>query len=83
MGSCKYVDFVIHFQTICNYNCIFCNNDKVEHKILKSTAIRNFSSLLQHAKSVDITGYGEPTLNPEFEKIINELNRHKVLRKLS
>lgn len=72
------VEFLINFQTICNYNCVFCVNDKVENKLLKTSDLKDFSCICKHAKNVDITGYGEPTLNPEFPEIIKRLNEYNV-----
>lgn len=63
------VDLFLNFSTVCNYNCVFCNRD-VEPVIIRLSDVENLDELLSHANMVDITGYGEITAHPEFEKII-------------
>lgn len=60
------VDMFFDLSNCCNYNCIFCRNDILERKLVKIEDIKNFNELLKNAKSVDITGYGEISVHPQF-----------------
>jgi AdoMet-dependent heme synthase len=68
------VDLLLNFTTVCNYQCVFCNRLGVQPEIIKLSDIEKFDELLAHAAMVDITGYGEITTHPEFEKIIELLS---------
>ena len=72
----------------CNFDCIYCecgwNRDGQEDKVLPTaTKVRNdLEKMLQrlhasgtHLDSITFSGDGEPTLNPEFEQIIDDTLR--------
>ncbi|MBA4369059.1 MAG: hypothetical protein C0403_15625 [Desulfobacterium sp.] len=65
----KKIDLFLNLSTICNYNCIFCNRN-VTKKIIRLHEIVNINEFAEHARMVDITGYGEITCHPDFLEII-------------
>ncbi|MCK9556263.1 radical SAM protein [bacterium] len=63
--------------TICQYKCIFCNNSKQPKISIKFDAMQRALSLFENINIVDLTGYGEFTLHPDYEKIIELMKEKK------
>ena len=60
----------------CNFQCIFCGHPHLPgavKKILSLDFLKKFESILKSASNVDITGYGEITIHPEFDGIVQYL----------
>jgi MoaA/NifB/PqqE/SkfB family radical SAM enzyme len=72
----KKVDVFLNISTVCNYDCIFCNRD-VEKKIIRLNDMK-LDDLVSHARTVDITGYGEITCHPDFLEIIEIFSKKKI-----
>ena len=64
--------------TTCNYRCVFCENPHMEHKnnSLEKFLTPDIQKLIEHAQTVDISGYGEIISNPDFKKIVNLMNNY-------
>ena len=65
----------------CNLNCKYCNQSKrTRGAFLPLDTIKDFVTTLKERglKAVIITGGGEPTLYPDFNKLINWLNENKL-----
>lgn len=71
------VDLFLTLSTVCNYNCVFCNRD-VKKEIVHLKEIFRFEELIQHARMVDITGYGEITIHPDFPELLKKFSSLKV-----
>jgi len=65
---------VICSGTMCSYKCIFCNNERMRKTngtiILSYEKIADLLRSFPDAKSIDISGYGDIMLHPEFKKIM-------------
>ena len=60
----------------CNYQCIFCDHPHMPNAIKKTLSLdflKKFEVLLKSAINVDLTGYGEFTIHPEFDGIVQYL----------
>lgn len=58
----------------CNYQCIFCDQPHMANADKKTVSIdflRRFEPIVKNAKLVDITGYGEITIHPDFDAIVD------------
>lgn len=72
------LDLFLTFSTACNYTCVFCNRDGVKKIVRIEDLGIDLDALVNRARSVDITGYGEPTLHPEFDDIVHRLGARRV-----
>lgn len=74
------IDLFLSLSTVCNYRCVFCSNPTVDPRdkvLLKLESIQGFDALIrERARLVDITGWGEVTLHPEFEAILDYVTRN-------
>jgi len=60
--------------TLCNYQCAFCNNPKIEKKgAVTVEKLLELVDLIEAVEVIDITGYGEIMLHPKFREIGNLL----------
>jgi radical SAM protein with 4Fe4S-binding SPASM domain len=71
------VDLFLSLSTKCNYRCVFCNRD-VNQLIINLKDIYHFDELIGHARMVDITGYGEITIHPDFFEILSSLSKAEI-----
>lgn len=57
----------------CNLNCIFCTERKSnsDYKNISFEEFLNFTEPLKFASFIQIQGWGEPLLNPDYEKIFD------------
>lgn len=66
----------IEFTNYCNYDCIFCINSQKTKQIIRLKDFIDFESLIQRANTIDITGYGEIILHPDFNEIVETLTKY-------
>lgn len=66
---------LLGLNTICNYDCIFCNNSKVQQNNLSLSQFltEDVKLLIKESGIVDISGYGEIIANNEFKPLISLL----------
>ena len=78
--SDKFLDLFLHLSTKCNYKCAFCSqrNNNGKGELVSLDSIIGLEALSDYAKMVDITGFGEITLHPEFEKILDYLTKKNI-----
>ncbi len=73
------IDLFITAQTRCNYRCVFCSNPSVDPRQLRSMPLEDIKGFLEsmgsRARMVDITGWGEISIHPEFEQILECISR--------
>lgn len=64
----------------CNYNCIFCNNSIVAKSNIDFAdfVTSDIKNLVEHANIVDISGYGEVMISPEFKILVNSLSKNRT-----
>jgi MoaA/NifB/PqqE/SkfB family radical SAM enzyme len=59
----------------CNYDCFFCTKaDTKPAPNLPFEVVEQLLPFIRAAKMVDITGWGEPLLYPEIDKVIDLIN---------
>lgn len=71
------VDLFLTLSTLCNYNCVFCNRG-VKGELIRLDEFSKFDELVYYAKMVDITGYGEITIHPDFCQIMEKFNSKNI-----
>jgi len=64
----------------CNLDCRSCFRRTFigagKNELMKLEWVQKLAPELKHLHSVDLTGWGEPLLNPEFGKILREIRRN-------
>lgn len=66
----------LDFTNICNYRCMFCEAYKGERILLNLKDFKGLDSIIQKAKYIDISGYGEVTNHPDFEEVVKYLTKY-------
>lgn len=64
----------------CNIKCVFCGRDEAEFNqtYLKLEVLDKLSKALEYCEEVTLFGWGEPTINPNFSKFLERLNKTSV-----
>lgn len=62
----------------CNLNCPFCTNDKGSEFLTLQEIDLYLSQIKQHCNYVYLHILGEPTLHPDFETILNILDKYEL-----
>lgn len=75
---------VIELSTVCNRSCTYCFRKgikKFEEKYLEESIIRKILETENKYDKIVLTGYGEPSLHPEFDSIVLKLSdiSHRLL----
>ncbi len=85
------VEIFLEISNVCDLQCAMCAAFSAlspDHFIKLKTSERGFletadysalNSLLQHALLVHCFGYGEPTIHPRFQEILNDVLDYEVL----
>jgi len=84
LGVSLGINLLPNTSKICNFNCIYCECGWTYNPVLKEklptseevkklleTKLQSMKQLNQHLDVLTFAGNGEPTLHPEFSKIIN------------
>lgn len=64
--------------SLCGYRCVFCSNKQIR------TVIQPLDTFIKHLESfktaevIDISGFGDLLLHPEFEKIVELMTKNKI-----
>lgn len=75
----KFLDLFLQLSTFCNHKCVFCNNrNMTDKKMVVPWEIKGIEDMLEVSRYVDITGYGEVTIHPQFSTIMAYFNERKV-----
>jgi MoaA/NifB/PqqE/SkfB family radical SAM enzyme len=74
-----YVEFTNH----CNYECIFCQNSTIPKKFIRLADFKDFETIISRTNIIDITGYGEIMLHPDFNEIIKIITKYNKQFSLS
>jgi len=64
--------------SLCGYRCVFCSN---KHNNTTIQSLDNIIKILENfktAKVVDISGFGDLLLHPEFEQIVKLMTKNKI-----
>jgi MoaA/NifB/PqqE/SkfB family radical SAM enzyme len=74
----KKIDIFFDISHVCNYRCPFCRSANLPNEVVMLEQIKDIDELLALAKSVDITGYGEVTRHPQFDKFLQYFTKFNV-----
>jgi MoaA/NifB/PqqE/SkfB family radical SAM enzyme len=72
----------IDFHNRCNFKCIFCSNSLATKRGMRLEDFEGvFNELTQNASMIDISGWGEVSIHPDFLQIIEKVrSKGKRLR---
>lgn len=71
---------VLELTNACNLKCIMCGRDEADFSLttFDFDILKALEPLLDTVEEVTLFGWGEPTLHPEFERILSFLNKFPV-----
>jgi len=79
-GPIKLSGINLEISSKCNLNCRNCFRRTYigagKDELMDLSAINNILPDIKHLHSIDLTGWGEPLLHPEFGKILKDLRRN-------
>ena len=61
----------IFLTTRCNLRCFICRREGFKGEDLKFENIYKLEKAIRYARTIDLTGWGEPFLYPRFEEVLN------------
>jgi radical SAM protein with 4Fe4S-binding SPASM domain len=69
---------VFELTNVCNLNCIMCgrNAAKFAPTFFRMDTFLRFEPLMDYVEEVTLMGWGEPTINPDFIKMLETIDRH-------
>ncbi|MCI9123148.1 MAG: radical SAM protein [Eubacterium sp.] len=71
---------VFELTNACNLNCVMCGRNAADFKttMFDMDVFRSFESLMDDVEEVTLMGWGEPTIHPHFEEMLEIINRHSA-----
>ena len=63
----------ILLNTHCNAACFFCREDDYKGTSVAAAEVLKLDTAIRHARVVDLTGWGEPFLYPDFEWVVQHI----------
>jgi MoaA/NifB/PqqE/SkfB family radical SAM enzyme len=63
----------ILLNTHCNAACFFCREADYKGTAVEFSEVLKLDTAIRHARVVDLTGWGEPFLYPEFERVVKHV----------
>lgn len=71
---------VLEMTSACNIKCVFCGRDEAEFNqtYLSLDVLDKLENVLQKCEEVTLFGWGEPTINPNFSKFLERLDKTPV-----
>jgi MoaA/NifB/PqqE/SkfB family radical SAM enzyme len=79
-GPVKLKGINLEVSSKCNLDCRNCFRRTFigagKNEIMKLEWVQKISHEFKHLHSIDLTGWGEPLLNPEFGKILKEIRKN-------
>lgn len=71
---------VFELTNACNLNCIMCGRNAADFKLtmFDMDVFKNFESMLDIVEEVTLMGWGEPTIHPHFNEMLEIINRHSA-----
>lgn len=69
---------VFELTNICNLNCIMCGRNAAKFKptMFRMDTFLKFEYLMDYVEEVTLMGWGEPTIHPDFIKMLEIIDRH-------
>lgn len=69
---------VLELTNACNLNCVMCGRNAAKFKptAFKLDWLRYFEPMLDKIEEVTLMGWGEPTIHPDFIKMLEIIDKH-------
>ncbi|MFR1111016.1 MAG: radical SAM protein, partial [Anaerotruncus colihominis] len=71
---------VFELTNACNLNCVMCGRNSAHFKptMFDMEWFGWFESMLDTVEEVTLMGWGEPTVHPSFQQMLEIINRHSA-----
>ena len=71
---------VFELTNACNLNCVMCGRNAADFKptVFDMDVFRSFEPLMDTVEEVTLMGWGEPTIHPYFNEMLEIINRHSA-----
>lgn len=69
---------VLELTNRCNLNCVMCGRNSAHYRptTLDMDTFRSLEPIMGHVEEVTLMGWGEPTVNPDFGKMLHAIASH-------
>lgn len=71
---------VFELTNACNLNCVMCGRNAANFKptVFEMDVFRSFEPLMDSVEEVTLMGWGEPTIHPHFNEMLEIINKHSA-----
>lgn len=71
---------VFELTNACNLNCVMCGRNAADFKptVFDMEVFKSFEPLMDIVEEVTLMGWGEPTIHPHFNEMLEIINRHSA-----
>lgn len=71
---------VFELTNACNLNCVMCGRNAADFKptVFDMDVFRSFEPLMDIVEEVTLMGWGEPTIHPHFNEMLEIINKHSA-----
>lgn len=71
---------VFELTNACNLNCVMCGRNAADFKptMFDMNIFRSFEPLMDTVEEVTLMGWGEPTIHPHFNEMLEIINKHSA-----
>lgn len=71
---------VFELTNACNLNCVMCGRNAADFKptVFDMDVFRSFEPLMDDIEEVTLMGWGEPTIHPHFNEMLEIINKHSA-----
>lgn len=71
---------VLELTNACNLNCVMCGRNAAQFQptVFRLDWLRYFEPMLDTVEEVTLMGWGEPTIHPEFVRMLELIHRHSA-----
>jgi radical SAM protein with 4Fe4S-binding SPASM domain len=71
---------VFELTNACNLNCVMCGRNAADFKptMFDMDVFRSFEPLMDTIEEVTLMGWGEPTIHPNFNEMLEIIDRHSA-----
>lgn len=71
---------VFELTNACNLNCVMCGRNAADFKLTSfdMDLFRSFEPLMDVVEEVTLMGWGEPTIHPHFNEMLEIIDRHSA-----
>lgn len=71
---------VFELTNACNLNCVMCGRNAADFKptVFDMDVFKSFEPLMDTVEEVTLMGWGEPTIHPHFNEMLQIINKHSA-----